>query len=32
MYGNPDVAAGFMALFTEPPTLTVYRTSSWRQW
>lgn len=32
MYANPDVAAGFMALFVEPPTLTVYRTSDWQQW
>jgi len=25
MYGNPDVTAGFMQLFVEPPVLQVYR-------
>ena len=32
MYGNPDVAAGFVTLFAEPPTPGVYRTSAWGQW
>ncbi len=32
MYGNPAVADGFTTLFVEPPTLTVYRMSDWRQW
>jgi len=32
MYSNPDVATGFMTLFVEPPTLSVYRTSDWQQW
>ena len=27
MYGNPDVTAGFMQLFTEAPVLQVYRVS-----
>ena len=27
MYGNPDVTAGFMKLFAEPPALQVFRCS-----
>ena len=27
MYGNPDVSAGFMQLFAEPPVLQVFRCS-----
>jgi len=27
MYGNPDVTAGFMQLFAEPPVLQVFRCS-----
>ena len=32
MYTNPDVADGFMSLFSAPPTFVVYRTSDWHQW
>lgn len=31
-YANPDFQAGFAALFAEPPTVQVYRSTDWHQW
>lgn len=31
-YGDPDFQAAFVALFADPPTVTVYRSTDWHQW
>jgi quinol monooxygenase YgiN len=31
-YGNPDFQAAFGALFEEPPTLDIHRSTDWHQW
>ncbi len=32
VYTDPDFAAGFAALFAEPPTITVFASTDWFEW
>lgn len=32
LYTNPDFMRAFLSLFSEPPTLAIYESTSWHQW